>query len=179
MTRIPLADLDQQPEPLREWADRRGNLNVFRLLLNAPNVFPGWTQMLDELYASPTFGRRLREIIVLRVAHLQGSEYELAQHLPLGRAAGLTDQELNALGTGNTDGFDPTARAALAVVDELCTTRHLRPESFAAAQQVFGDQALTELLMLVSCYYGLALVLNAADLDVDAPARSNDEGQPR
>ncbi|MBV8290847.1 MAG: carboxymuconolactone decarboxylase family protein, partial [Mycobacterium sp.] len=41
----------------------------------------------------------------------------------------------------------------------------------AAAQAVFGDEALTELLMIISCYYGLALVLNATDLDVDATAR--------
>ncbi|OBA57764.1 4-carboxy muconolactone decarboxylase [Mycobacterium sp. 1100029.7] len=173
MTRIALADLEQQPEPIREWAGRRGNLNVFRLLLNAPNVFPGWTQMVDELYASPTFDPRTREIIVLRVAHLQGSAYELAQHLPLGQGAGLTAQQLDALATGNVDdaGFSATELIALDVVTELCTTKHLRPESFDSAQAVFGDAALTELLMLVSCYYGLALVLNAADLDVDATAR--------
>ena len=35
----------------------------------------------------------------------------------------------------------------------------------------FGDEALTELLMIVSCYYGLALVVNAVDLEVDATAR--------
>ncbi|BBX43036.1 carboxymuconolactone decarboxylase family protein [Mycobacterium simiae] len=179
MTRVRLADLEQQPESIREWAARRGNLNVFRLLLNAPNVFPGWTRMLDELYASPTFDTRLREAIVLRVAHLQGSEYELAQHLPLGRAVGLTDQELDALATGEFAGFDRKERAALDVVDELCTTRRLRPQSVAAARKIFGDEALTELLMLVSCYYGLALVLNAADLDIDGPARSTNEGQRR
>jgi 4-carboxymuconolactone decarboxylase len=27
------------------------------------------------------------------------------------------------------------------------------------------------LLMIISCYYGLAVVLNAVDLDVDAAAR--------
>jgi 4-carboxymuconolactone decarboxylase len=53
----------------------------------------------------------------------------------------------------------------------LCSTHQLRDDSFAAAQAVFGDEALTELLMIISCYYGLALVLNAADLDVDAAAR--------
>jgi 4-carboxymuconolactone decarboxylase len=173
MTRIALADLEQQPEPIREWAARRGNLNVFRLLANAPNVFPGWTHMVDELYASPTFDARMREIIVLRVAHLQGSAYELAQHVPLGRAAGLTEQQLDALATGDLDGagFSATEHAALDVITELCTSHHLRDESFAAARAVFGDAALTELLMIVSCYYGLALVLNATDLDVDATAR--------
>ena len=34
-----------------------------------------------------------------------------------------------------------------------------------------GDEALTELLMIISCYYGLALVLNAVDLDLDTTAR--------
>ena len=43
-------------------------------------------------------------------------------------------------------------------------------DSFAAAHGIFGDEAFTELLMLISCYYGLALVLNAADLDFDAGA---------
>jgi 4-carboxymuconolactone decarboxylase len=173
MTRIALADLAQQPEPIREWAGRRGNLNVFRLLANAPNVFPGWSQMVDELYASPTFSARMREVIVLRVAHLQGSPYELAQHVPLGHAAGLTEQQLDAIATGDLDGagFSADEHLALDVITELCTTHHLRDDSFAAARAVFGDAALTELLMIVSCYYGLALVLNAADVDIDTTVR--------
>lgn len=171
MTRIALADLDQQPEPIREWAATRGNLNVFRLLANAPNVFPGWAQQMDELYASPTFSARMREVIVIRVANLQGSAYELTQHLPLGRAAGLTEQQLEALATGDFDdaGFGADERTALDVVDEVCTTHHLSEETFAAAHAAFGSAALTELLTLVGCYYGLALVLNAVDLEVDAP----------
>ena len=167
MTRIALADLDQQPEPIREWAARRGNLNVFRLLANAPNVFPGWTQQMDELYASPTFSKRMREVIVVRVANLQGSAYELAQHLRTGRAAGLTELQLDALATGNDADFSAEERAALDVVNEVCTTRHLSDESFAKARAVFGDAALTELLMIVSAYYGLALVLNAVDLEIE------------
>ena len=72
MSRIPLAIIEEQPEPLRDWMARRGNLNVFRLLANAPDVFAGWTHMVDELFASPTFSRRMREVVILRVAHLQG-----------------------------------------------------------------------------------------------------------
>jgi 4-carboxymuconolactone decarboxylase len=174
MSRIPLADLEQQPESIREWAARRGNLNVFRLLANAPNVFGGWNAMVDELFDSTTFSPRMREVIILRVAHLQDSPYELGQHVVLARDAGLTEQQLNAIcdaGDRDEAGFSPIERAALDVVTELCTTHHLSDESFAAAQAVFGDEAFTELLMLISCYYGLALVLNAADLDLDTAAR--------
>ena len=174
MSRVPLTSIEQQPKPIRQFMARRGDLNVFRLIANAPDVFVGWGQMVDELFDSPTFTMRMRELIIVRVAQLQGSPYELSQHVPLARGAGLTEQQINALvDTGNLDaaGFSSTERAALDVVTELCSTHRLRDDSFAAARAVFGDEALTELLMLVSCYYGLALVLNAADLDVDVAAR--------
>ena len=174
MSRIPLTRIDDQPEPMRQWMARRGNLNVFRLLANAPRAFVGWTQMVDELFESPTFEVRMREVVILRVAHLQGSRYELSQHVGIARNAGVSDQQINAiLGNGDLDAanFSHTERTALAVVTELCTTHRLRDDSFAAAQAVFGDEALTELLMIISCYYGLALVLNAADLEIDAAAK--------
>jgi 4-carboxymuconolactone decarboxylase len=174
MSRIPLTSIEQQPEPIREFMARRGNLNVFRLLANAPNVFVGWTQMVDELFDSPTFNLRMQEVIILRVAHLQGSRYELAQHDGIARGAGLTEQQINAIiDTDDLDaaGFSGTERAALDVVTELCSANRLRDDTFATAQAAFGDEGLTELLMIISCYYGLALVLNAVDLDVDAAAR--------
>lgn len=174
MSRIPLTSIEQQPEPIREFMARRGNLNVFRLLANAPNVFVGWTQMVDELFDSPTFSLRMREVIILRVAHLQASRYELAQHVGIARGAGLTEQQVNAIiDTDDLDaaGFSGTERAALDVVTELCSANRLRDDTYATAQAAFGDEGLTELLMIISCYYGLALVLNAVDLDVDAAAR--------
>jgi 4-carboxymuconolactone decarboxylase len=130
--------------------------------------------MVDELFDSPTFSLRMRELIILRVAHLQGSRYELSQHTDVARAAGLTEQQIHAIvDTGDLDAalFSRTERIALDVVTELCTTYRLRDDSFTAAHAVFGDEALTELLMIISCYYGLALVLNAVDLDLDTTAR--------
>jgi 4-carboxymuconolactone decarboxylase len=174
MSRIPLTSIEEQPEPVRQWMARRGNLNVFRLLANAPQVFPSWTQMVDELFKSPTFSRRMREVIILRVAHLQDSPCELGQHVGIARTAGLTEQQIDAiLDAGDLDAanFSGTERTALDITTELCRTHRLRDDTFAAAQATFGDEALTELLMIISCYYGLALVLNAADLEVDAAAR--------
>jgi 4-carboxymuconolactone decarboxylase len=130
--------------------------------------------MVDGLFASPTFDARMRELVILRVAHLQASPYELGQHVPLARSVGLIDQQIDAiLGAGDPDkaGFGATERVALNVVTELCGTHRLTDDSFVAARGVFGEEAFTELLMIISCYYGLALVLNAADLDVDVAAR--------
>ncbi len=174
MSRIPLTDLESQPEPIRDFAARRGNLNAFRVLANAPDVFAGWAQQVDELFDSPTFSLRTREVVILRVAHLQGSRYELSQHTGIARAAGLTERQVNAiLGADDLDAadFSRTERVVLDLVTELCTTHRLTDDSFAAGHAALGNEALTELLMLVSCYYGLALVLNAVDVDADTAVR--------
>ncbi|OBH52891.1 4-carboxy muconolactone decarboxylase [Mycobacterium sp. E2479] len=166
-----LASADGQPEQIRELLTRPDTLNVLRLLANAPNVFDGWAQMAGQLFESPTFTPRMREVIILRVAHLQDSPYELAQHVIFARRAGLNDQQIDAL-QNNADldaaGFSDDERTVIDTVTELCTTRRLSDDTFATAHTLLGDEALTELLMIVSCYYGLALVLNAVDLDIDA-----------
>ncbi|MCA2266326.1 carboxymuconolactone decarboxylase family protein [Mycobacterium marseillense] len=172
MTRMPLAHADEQPEHLRELLGRPDTLDVLRLIANAPNVFDGWSLMAGRLFDSPTFSARMREVIILRVAHLQDSPYELAQHVIFARNAGLTEHEIDALlGKADLDAaqFSDGERLVIDTVTELCTTRRLSDDSFAAAHTLLGDEALTEMLMIVSCYYGLALVLNAVDLDIDAP----------
>ena len=182
MSRIPLVDPEQQPGPIRDFMARRGALNVFRTLANAPDVFVGWTQMVDELFDSPTFSLRNRELVILRVARLQNSRYELSQHIGIAREAGLSEQQISAIvETDDFDGaeFDDTESLLLAVVTELCTTRRLGDQSFAAARSTFGDEGITELLMLVSCYFGLALVLNAVDVDLDTDTRFRPTGDAR
>lgn len=136
MSRIPLTTVDQQPEPIREFMARRGDLNVFRLLATAPAVFVGWTHMVDEMFDSPTFTARMRELIILRTAHLQGSPYELSQHLELARSAGLTDTQINAIiDAGDLDaaGFNGTERAVFNLTTELCTTYRLSDDTFTVA----------------------------------------------
>jgi 4-carboxymuconolactone decarboxylase len=44
-------------------------------------------------------------------------------------------------------------------------------ESFGRVHALLGTDGVTELLMLVSLYYGLALVLNATELDIDDHVR--------
>ncbi|MDM4142596.1 MULTISPECIES: carboxymuconolactone decarboxylase family protein [Mycobacterium] len=183
MTRMPLVSTDRQPEGIKQPIAGPDTLNVLRLIANAPNIFDGWAQMTGELFKSPTFTPRLREVIILRVGHLQDSPYELAQHVIFGRTAGLTDRQIDALlGKSDLDaaGFTGDERIVIDTVTELCTTRRLSDNAFAKAHALLGDEALTELLMIVSCYYGLAFVLNAVDLEIDTPSfASPDEGLAR
>jgi 4-carboxymuconolactone decarboxylase len=174
MSRVRLKTTAEAPEQVREFMLRRGNLNVYRLLANAPAVFGGWTRMVDELLHSPTFTPRLRELVILRVASLQRCPYELAQHTDRGLQAGITERQLDAItGTGELRdvGLDPTELAVLRLVTELCLTHQVGQDVFDAVLAALGTEATTELMILISLYYGLALILNAVDLDIDTHAR--------
>lgn len=176
MSRIPLLPVERAPAETRDFMQRRGTLNVFRLLATAPRVFRGWTKMTDELLDSPTFSLRQRELVTLRVAHLQRCRYELAQHRDVARRArsGITADQIAALigdGPLTRACFDDSELAVLNFVTELCTTHQVQEESFERVHALLGTDGVTELLMLVSLYYGLALVLNATELDIDDHVR--------
>src|ERR1700727_1109604 len=80
MTRIPYRDPEDMTERARELTLERGNLNLYRALANAENVFTGWMQAGRDALTSPVLSRRLRELVVLRTAYLMDSPYELGQH---------------------------------------------------------------------------------------------------
>ncbi|GLW07975.1 hypothetical carboxymuconolactone decarboxylase [Microtetraspora sp. NBRC 13810] len=172
MSRIPLTPVESLAPAARDFMRRRGELNVFRLLAGAPEVFDGWSTMVDAQLDSRTFGPRLRELVILRVAYLQHCAYEIAQHTDVGRHAGIGDAEIRALSAeGPVPGFTGPENTVLGFVDELCVTGTVTRETFAAARAVLDEAELTELLLLVSLYYGLALLLNAAEPDIDDDAR--------
>lgn len=174
MSRIPLRTVGDSPDDVRGFMLRRGNLNVFRLLVNAPKAFHGWTVWVDELLDSTTFTARLRELVILRVAYLMESGYETLQHVDVATRVGISEHQIAALAPfRNLEnvGFSDLELAVLTFVTELITTKHVSDEVFTSVHEVLGDEATVELLMLVHLYGGLALALNAVNLEVDTNTR--------
>ena len=174
MTRIAYRDPADMTPRARELTEARGNLNVYRALANADKVFTGWMVAGDAALTSPTLPTRLRELVVLRTAYLMDSAYELGQHRDVARTAGVTVEEINAI-LSDTDWqtmpFDSTERAVLQLTTELLTTQGAGADTFERVHHALGSQACVEVLMVLSRYAGLALMLNALDVDLDESAR--------
>jgi AhpD family alkylhydroperoxidase len=174
MTRIPYRRPEDMTERARELTTARGNLNVYRALANAENVFTGWMEAGDAALISPILPRRLRELIVLRTAHLMGCPYELGQHQDVALAAGVTSDEISAVLTDSNwqmGHFDSTEVAVLHLTTELLTTRGVAASLVDQVQTALGSEATVEVLMVIARYAGLALMLNALDVDLDETAR--------
>ena len=67
--------------------------------------------------------------------------------------------------------FDPAELAVLQLTTELLTTRGVAASLFDQVHTALGAEATVEVLMLISRYAGLALMLNALDVDLDETAR--------
>ena len=174
MTRIAYRQPEEMTEQARELTLKRGNLNVYRALANAEKVFTGWMLAGQAALTSPVLPVRLRELVVLRTAYLMDSPYELGQHRDVARTAGLSRDEINAITSESAwqeADCNPVELAVLRLTTELVTTRTVSAELFDQVHTALGSEATVELLMVISRYAGLALMLNALQVDLDETAR--------
>jgi AhpD family alkylhydroperoxidase len=174
MTRIAYRQPEDMTELARELTSARGNLNVYRALANADKVFTGWMLAGQAALTSPVLPVRLRELVVLRTAYLMDCPYELGQHRDVARTAGVGADEISAIlseSDWETADFDPVELTLLHLATELLTTRSVSTEVFDQVHRALGAEATVELLMVISRYAGLALMLNALDVDLDESAR--------
>jgi AhpD family alkylhydroperoxidase len=174
MTRIAYRRLDEMTELARELTLKRGNLNVYRALANAEKVFTGWMVAGQAALTSSVLPTRLRELVVLRTAYLMDCPYELGQHRDVARTAGLSSDEINVAASESEGSATQLKGAELAVLNlttELLTTRSVSAEVFDHVHRALGSEATVEVLMVINRYAGLALMLNALDVDLDETAR--------
>ena len=137
-----------------------GLAGPFNTMLYAPTV----GHALQELGAAIRFGTkltpRIREMAILVVAQATGSGYEQASHELIGRDAGLTEPELDALREGENPKFaDEQESAAYSAARALTVTGDLDDQEYAAAIAALGAGGLVELSTLVGYYATLALQL--------------------
>jgi AhpD family alkylhydroperoxidase len=174
MTRIDYRPTQQMTDQERELTVERGNLNVYRALANAENVFAGWMEAGRAALTSPVLPARLREVVILRTAHLMNCPYEIGQHTPVASAAGISPRDITVLTSdspSDTTDFSQTERAVVELTTQLLTTRHATAAVLDDVYRALGAEATIEVLMLINRWSGLALMLNALDVDLDEHAR--------
>ena len=174
MTRIAYRDLKDMSDRARELTSARGNLNVYRVLANARNVFTGWMLAGDAALTSTVLPLRLRELVVLRTAYLMDSPYELGQHRDVARTVGVGGDAIDAI-LSESDWqkahFEGTELAVLTLTSELLSTHTVPAAVFDEVHDALGSETTVEVLMVINRYSGLALMLNALDVDLDDSAR--------
>jgi 4-carboxymuconolactone decarboxylase len=132
-----------------------GLAGPFNAMLYAPEVGHALQELGAAIRFRTSLTPRVREMAILVVAQAWDSGYERSSHEPIGREAGLTEPEIEALRAGDDPQFaDEQERIAYQVVRALVGPADLDDDLYAAAAATLGEQALVELSTLVG-YYGI------------------------
>jgi len=170
---IPLIE-NPEDEDLRHLYDRlsqnpMGNLNIFKTMAHSPKLMRNWLRMATPLLADGLLlSPRLREITILRVAQNVRSEYEFGQHIPIARAAGLSEEEIGALKTYEDAAcFSDLEKALIRYVDSVS---HFEPGCGDRARELrrwLSDRELLELSFCIGHWTMVACVLVPMEVELD------------
>lgn len=168
MARIPYADLtNPEAKPLVERivAERGGVLHLYQMLLHSPSVASGWLNYLTAIRQQSTLPGGLRELVIMRIAVLNGAPYEAEQHAPIALREGVSQVQLDDLDNWQqSKSYDATQRAVLAYTDAMTKDIHVSPEVFAAVKAVMTDRLLVELTATVGAYNMVSRFLEALQI---------------
>jgi 4-carboxymuconolactone decarboxylase len=148
------------PRPGPHYNGAGGLAGPFNAMLYAPAVGHALQELGAAIRFSTKLPPRIREMAILVVAQATGSGYEQASHELIGRDAGLTEPELDALREGENPKFaDEQESAAYSAARALTVTGDVDDQEYAAAIAALGEEGLVELSTLVGYYATLALQL--------------------
>jgi 4-carboxymuconolactone decarboxylase len=165
---LPAAERSPSAQALLEGVSVAGSeANIFTTLVRAEGLTRRWLPFGGKLL-SGKIPARDREILILRTGWNCQAEYEWAQHVVIGRAAGLTDDEIDRIPTGPGDAWRPFDAALLRAADELHADFCITDATWAALSEVYETQQLIEVPMLVGHYHMVAMTLNTLGVQLDA-----------
>ena len=166
MARVPYIEEKDHPElaPLvaRIKAERGKVLDLYKVLLHSPAVMEGWLGLFTAIRQKTKLAGRYRELAILRVAVLNGADYEYQAHLPFARKEGTSAEQIAALKAWQVSPlFDAAERAVLAYTDAMTKQIQVPDELFAEVQKHFDAQDLVELTATIAGYNLVSRFLEA------------------
>ncbi|ORB31358.1 carboxymuconolactone decarboxylase family protein [Mycolicibacterium parafortuitum] len=149
---------------------RRPRFSLMNVLGRHRLMFLAWLPLSAYLLYAGKLSRRDAEVVILRVAHLRDSEYELQQHRRLARSRGLDKETQARIFEGpDAEGLAEKERVLITATDEFVVTRGVSPETWQQLSRHFSKPQLIEFCLLAAQYDGLAATISTLGVPLDFP----------
>jgi AhpD family alkylhydroperoxidase len=142
---------------------KRGRvLNIHQVVGHSPKMLRAQAAYAHAMREESALPRDLQELLILRVAQVNDSDYEQTVHKPIALACGVSPAKIEALPKWRSATvYDAKERAALAFVDQAAASGDVDDGVFDAASKLFSRQEIVELTVLVGWYVGNARFVRA------------------
>ena len=122
--------------------ERMAGSGAFRTLANHPELLKAVYGQLTTLLFRNKLDTRLRELMIMRIAWVTGSEYEWTQHWRVSTAAGIPADDILAVRDWqHSDRLTAADRAVLAATDEALASKTISDAAWEAVTKHITDPA--------------------------------------
>jgi AhpD family alkylhydroperoxidase len=167
--RVPLVEPGTQPElaeiEARILAERGRVSLLYQVLLNSGPIASGWERLLTAVRNQTTVPPGLRELIILRVAVLNGAAFEFDAHVPHARLADVPDEKIEATREpGVSPVFEPIERLVLELTDRMTRDIVVPDELMDRMRHHFDAKGIVEIVATVAAYNMVSRLLVALNV---------------
>ena len=169
--RLPLVQAPDDPlarEQFAKLAAGRGILNLHRMMAYAPELMKASGDMAVAFRHEAILARALAEIVILRTAQVVACDYEWERHVPIARAAGVSEQQIAEVSRWpQSTLFSPKEKIALKYAEILAGGAPVDDQTFAELQRHLPPREIVALTMLVGFYVSTAIFIKALAIPDD------------
>jgi 4-carboxymuconolactone decarboxylase len=154
----PWQDADTAPEELvAAMRARRPNgalIGIDRVLLKSFPLATGWNELLRRVRTEFSLELEYRELIMLRVAVLNGADFEWNVHYPAYLDAGGTHEKADAIKAETPGGalFSDEERALIQLADQSTRNVVVNAAVIEQLKVLFGESKTVEAVATVAAY---------------------------
>jgi alkylhydroperoxidase family enzyme len=143
-------------------------LNIFATLANHPALLRRWLVFATHVLAKSSLTPRDRELAILRVGVVCGSNYEFAQHHVIAQRCGITIAEIDQVRVGPAHHeWSPTESALLSAVDELHRDSRIGDDTWRTLATTFSTEQILDLIFTIGNYHLVSFALNSIGVELD------------
>ena len=151
-------------------AGRGRILGPYKIWIHSPTVAGGMEHIGTFLNKRSSLSTREVETGILVIAQHWDGEYVRQAHIKAGKAAGLTQEQIDAILSGGDPKFtDPHERAVHRFAVALASKTKLSDAEFAEIERAIGRNGIAEVLVLLGYYTAVALGMKVHEVPAPAP----------
>jgi alkylhydroperoxidase family enzyme len=147
-------------------------LNIFKMMANADTLIMPVTRLGGAILSRQKLDAKLRELVILQVAHIEGGEYEWIQHVPIAIAVGATQAQVDAIKNQVLDSpaLTPLERLTLRFTEQVVNKVKADESLVRELMQSLSPKEIVELIFAIGFYMMAARLTETTRTDLDPPA---------
>ena len=158
---------EEQAEMLKRQQIRGKPANIFLTMANHEKLAKRWLVFGTHILSKSTLNAREREIAILRIGWLCQAGYEWGQHVVIGKAAGIAEEEIENIKKGADAGWSEHEALIIKATNELHEDAFVSDATWAGLKETYSDEQMMDFVFTVGQYNMVSMALNSFGVQFD------------